>query len=75
MATAKALQVLVKPHVKRISFPARSGVIPKWTGQTATVSAPVTPTPSSSLHPTPPPTRKYDTQCSFNFLNLFLYAL
>jgi len=54
MATAKALQVLVKPHVKRISFPARSGVIPKWTGQTATVSAPVTPTPSSSPASSPP---------------------
>jgi len=31
-AAVKGLQ-LVKPHVKRISFPARSGVIPKWTGQ------------------------------------------
>jgi len=37
-ATGKALQ-LVKPHVKRISFPARTGVIPKWTGQNAAVAA------------------------------------
>jgi len=38
-ATGKALQ-LVKPHVKRISFPARTGVIPKWTGQNAAAAPP-----------------------------------
>jgi len=68
-AAVKGLQ-LVKPHVKRISFPARSGVIPKWTGQNAapppaaaaatSAAAPMTfksPMPSSFAGdslPTPP---------------------
>lgn len=38
----KALQ-LVKPHVKKISFPARTGVVPKWTGQNLAAAAALSP--------------------------------
>jgi len=52
-AAVKGLQ-LVKPHVKRISFPARSGVIPKWTGQNAApaaAAAAASPTASTTAAP------------------------
>ena len=59
-AAVKGLQ-LVKPHVKRISFPARSGVIPKWTGQNAApppaaaaaATSPAAPAPMTFKSPAP----------------------
>jgi len=49
-AAVKGLQ-LVKPHVKRISFPARSGVIPKWTGQSVAPPAAAAVSPSAAAAP------------------------
>ena len=45
--TGKALQ-LVKPHVKRISFPSRSGVLLKWTGKNVVANAAPSPAASPS---------------------------
>jgi len=53
-AAVKGLQ-LVKPHVKRISFPARSGVIPKWTGQNAAPAAAAVASPAASSTAAPAP--------------------
>ena len=49
-ATGKALQ-LVKPHVKRISFPSRSGVLPKWSGQNVAPAAAAAPAAVSAAPP------------------------
>jgi len=46
-AAGKALQ-LVKPHVKRISFPARTGAMPKWTGQNVAAVAASAPAPATA---------------------------
>ena len=53
MATAGKGWQLVKPHVKLISFPARSGVIPKWTGQNVATAASSS-TPQLTLKSTTP---------------------
>ena len=57
-ASAKALQ-LVKPHVRKISFPTRSGAVPMWTGQNSAVAAAPSPSfaaaaPSPSAPPAAP---------------------
>jgi len=49
-AAGKALQ-LVKPHVKRISFPSRTGAMPKWTGQNVAAAAPAASAPAPAPSP------------------------
>jgi len=53
-AAGKALQ-MVRPHVKSISFPKRSGTIPKWTGQAVAPASAPSPiiTPMTLKSPTP----------------------